>query len=596
MRRGRGPSSCAAALAIGAAALGGGSGVATPARAAVPVVVLDGRGFGHGVGMAQDGALWMGARGAGTGDILGHFYPGTGVASAGGEVRVAILDATSGFADVEFPAGGEVRDAPEGPQSAGFPLRVAPGGRVRLSVDAGGYHAQPGGADPAPAHADSARPGARLATGAAAGTRPSSTAAPTTATTTSVRVPKPAGGPAPTLVPPVAPEPTTATTRPARRGAGTTGTTTTTSTTTAGSGAAPPHDGAPGPDGAAVSSGRPLWAVTDRATVSVPARGRRYRGAVEALAGGGPGPDLRLLDVVDVEQYLRGMGEVLDPSWPAASLRAQAIASRTYALRAMASSGELCDDDHCQVYLGQQAEYPEMDRAVADTRGQVLEFGSGLASTVFSSNGGGISATTEEGFGTDSAGYPYLRAAPYETRDVDSWSVTVALSDVASRFGYPGTLTDVKVSRTGPSGRALLVDLVGSAGTQSVPALAWAAGLGLRSTLFTARLASSETAPSAPAPAALIQLPPDQLGTLGAAVAGPGGPGGPGPSLAPGTSEPAGILGAAPANPGLARSRALRARPAGTSRSRRGAALVALVALLAAALTTLGAARAGAGA
>jgi hypothetical protein len=27
-----------------------------PARAAVPVLVIDGKGFGHGVGMAQDGA------------------------------------------------------------------------------------------------------------------------------------------------------------------------------------------------------------------------------------------------------------------------------------------------------------------------------------------------------------------------------------------------------------------------------------------------------------------------------------------------------------------------------------------------------------
>src|SRR3954470_2719131 len=46
------------------------------ARAAtVPVLVIDGKGWGHGVGMAQDGAYWMGVGGASSNQILGHFYP-----------------------------------------------------------------------------------------------------------------------------------------------------------------------------------------------------------------------------------------------------------------------------------------------------------------------------------------------------------------------------------------------------------------------------------------------------------------------------------------------------------------------------------------
>ena len=61
------------------------------AHAAVPVLVVDGKGWGHGVGMAQDGAYWMGEAGSRTNDILGHFYPGTGLGRAGGTVRVAVL-------------------------------------------------------------------------------------------------------------------------------------------------------------------------------------------------------------------------------------------------------------------------------------------------------------------------------------------------------------------------------------------------------------------------------------------------------------------------------------------------------------------------
>ena len=93
-----------------------------PAHAAVPVLVLDGSGFGHGVGLAQDGAYWMGRAGTDTTGILGHFYPGTRLGKASGPVRVALATSPSGQVLLVFPGGGEVRDAATGPQTAGFPL------------------------------------------------------------------------------------------------------------------------------------------------------------------------------------------------------------------------------------------------------------------------------------------------------------------------------------------------------------------------------------------------------------------------------------------------------------------------------------------
>src|SRR5204863_1998782 len=101
-----------------------------------------------------------------------------------------------------------------------------------------------------------------------------------------------------------------------------------------------------------------------------------------------------------------------------ASLRSQAIAARTYALRAMAAAGEICADQRCQVYLGAKLEYPEMNKAVADTAGQVLTYQGKLAATVYSANAGGTSASLAEGFGpraAPDASYPYLRSAPYRT-------------------------------------------------------------------------------------------------------------------------------------------------------------------------------------
>jgi SpoIID/LytB domain protein len=187
----------------------------------------------------------------------------------------------------------------------------------------------------------------------------------------------------------------------------------------------------------------------------------------------------------------------------------------------MAASGELCDTDRCQVYLGQQAEYGAMTKAVADTRGRVVVYGLGLASTVYSSNGGGVSATPEEGFGTSAKSYPYLRSVHYTTNDPGPWTVRVALGDIASRFRYKGEVTGARVTRTGPSGRATEITLDGSSGTQIVEGMRFATGLGLRSTLFSFRVEQAATAPPPPPPADYLQAPPEQLPAAAATEAPP---------------------------------------------------------------------------
>ena len=118
----------------------------------------------------------------------------------------------------------------------------------------------------------------------------------------------------------------------------------------------------------------------------VDGRGRAYRGVVEATGGGA----LRLVNIVNVEDYLRGMAEV-PSTWPAAAVQAQTVAARTYALRAMQASGEICDDARCQVYVGRTAESAGQNAAVAATSGRVLTYGGQLAAAVYSADAGGVS-------------------------------------------------------------------------------------------------------------------------------------------------------------------------------------------------------------
>ncbi|MEX2293023.1 MAG: SpoIID/LytB domain-containing protein [Acidimicrobiales bacterium] len=435
------------------------------ARAAVPVLVLDGTGYGHGVGLSQWGAEYLARTGRTASEILATFYPGTSLGQATGTVRVTVGQPASPIATVSFPQGGEVRSPRQGAQAAGFPVRVRPGGKVRITFD-GSYRVE------ALVSGRSTQRATRYQQAPCA--LPLLCAPPTTprstTTTTPLEPEQPGGG------------------NPDPDGAG-------------------DGEGGAAPGASTASSSKPVWALPAEAgLIGIDERGRSYRGIVEATGGA----DLRLVNELGIEDYLRGMAEV-PGTWPPAAVEAQTIAARTYALRAMQAGGELCDDARCQVYAGQTAESPGEDAAVLSTAGTVLSFRGALASAVYSADAGGVSATTAEGFGTPDGVYPYLTTVRYETDNPLPWHLDVALRDVGLRLGYRGTLTAVRVGSTGPSGRALDLVLTGSSGDLHVDGRTFARSLGLRSTRFTATLGTADGAPPPPPPGdeALQELPED---------------------------------------------------------------------------------------
>ena len=440
---------------------------AAPAAASVPVLVLDGTGYGHGVGLSQWGASYLARTGASTEQILATFYPGASLGEADGPIRVGVHRPATSTTTLTFPQGGEVRSPLEGDQAPGFPLRVGPGGRVRVTFD-GSYRVDAlvsGQASAATPYQDECLWGLLCPT--------TTTTPPPTTTTTAP----------PTTAPPA------------------------------------PDSTAPAPPPAAAASATPVFAVPAPGGVTtVDDRGRSYRGVLEATDGGA----LRLVNHVGVEDYLRGMAEV-PGSWPPAAVQAQTIAARTYALRAMQASGELCDDARCQVYVGQTAESPGQDAAVAATTRRVLVFRGALAAAVYSADAGGVSATTLEGFGTPDGVYPYLTTVRYQTDNPLPWSLKVGLGHLAARLGYPGTVTGARIGSAGPSGRALTMILEGSAGEVGVDGLTFARSLGLRSTRFTAAISTADGAPPPPPPAeeAIQVLPDDAASAARAPVARP---------------------------------------------------------------------------
>jgi stage II sporulation protein D len=85
---------------------------------------------------------------------------------------------------------------------------------------------------------------------------------------------------------------------------------------------------------------------------------RGYQGTIAGVRSG----DTTLLTVntVGIDAYVAGvLGREMPASWPAAALRVQAVAARTYAAfertsRPMSATYDLCDTTQCQVYGGRR--------------------------------------------------------------------------------------------------------------------------------------------------------------------------------------------------------------------------------------------------
>ena len=463
------------------------------------VVVIEGRGFGHGVGMAQDGAYWLGRSGRSAAEILRVFYPGTTTSSRSGTVRVPLLSA--GSVTIGFPAGGTFDGRPI---AIGSTALVSPAGTgliARVTTNAiAPVPTEPGAVTTKPKKVQKvqklqkvqkvqkllSQPFERLRVETNA-LDDTTTLPPNSVAQTTGPLMPPQNAAPPLALDPEQPSTTTSTEV----------VSTVLDATPVGDGgdAAPSGSGVPATTrdtSTATAPAQPLFLATATGGGVLAIGTRRFRGVLEIRPQGG----VRVVNELDVEQYLRGMGEIRTPDWPSATLQSQAIAARTFALRAMAATGEVCPTQRCQVYLGAQAEYPQMDAAVAATRGKVLTYNGSLAATFYSASGGGTIATPEEAFGSAGANLPYLVAGVYPTGDVLAWTRRYSMSDAARRLGYPGAIRALTITATGQSGRATQVTLDGDAGTVTKTGISFTAAFGLRSNAYTISLQQGIVSPT----------------------------------------------------------------------------------------------------
>ncbi|MFL0269059.1 cell wall-binding repeat-containing protein [Candidatus Clostridium radicumherbarum] len=116
-----------------------------------------------------------------------------------------------------------------------------------------------------------------------------------------------------------------------------------------------------------------------------------------------------------MEDYVKGVVPYEEgDTFPSEALKAQAIASRTWAIK---NSGKyisqgfnVSDDTNSQVYNGYSPSSTKSNQAVTDTNGKVLTYNGGIIDALYSSSNGGWTEPY--------TGYPYLPSQTQDTYDV----------------------------------------------------------------------------------------------------------------------------------------------------------------------------------
>lgn len=181
---------------------------------------------------------------------------------------------------------------------------------------------------------------------------------------------------------------------------------------------------------------------------------KRYKsGAVDGVA---------LTNVIDIDDYVTGvLPSEIGVSWPLEVQKAFAVTVRTFTISMMGRHKsqygfDMCNDTHCQKYVGIKRATDLTRQAVSESAGMILTYNGKPARTYYSAVAGGVTVSGFEAWGgTD---HPYLKAVVtpwenYEGHANGSWVAEVTpkqLLDALVSKGYTslrGEIADVKINK-----------------------------------------------------------------------------------------------------------------------------------------------------
>ncbi|MDF2819789.1 MAG: uncharacterized protein K0R15_230 [Clostridiales bacterium] len=205
---------------------------------------------------------------------------------------------------------------------------------------------------------------------------------------------------------------------------------------------------------------------------------RSYRGRIEI--GRYRENGITAINEINMDEYLYGVvpSEII-ASWPMESLKAQAVAARTYASYYLTvvdkypnKAYDICDTTASQAYKGYKGENAYTTEAVKVTSGEMVYYNDKVIATYFSAASGG---STESIQNVWSSNAPYYKSVPdiYETEPSrQPWLITLTASKIKticeSKGIYIGDITDLVVGAYTDAGRAMSVEIIGTQGTHTL--------------------------------------------------------------------------------------------------------------------------------
>ena len=200
-------------------------------------------------------------------------------------------------------------------------------------------------------------------------------------------------------------------------------------------------------------------------------RKKKVRGSILLLA---KERSLMVINIVDIEKYLWGVVPSESyPSWPLETLKAQAVASRTYAfyqiLHRKNWDYDLVDNEGDQAYKGVERETPRTTRAVQETEGLVLVEKNRPILAMYTANSGGYTADAGCIFQLYKS-YLIAHPDPFSLKGkMAYWEKTFSKKEIENSLRRIGLnikgLQDIIPVEKGPSGRIVKVKIIARQGT-----------------------------------------------------------------------------------------------------------------------------------
>jgi len=177
---------------------------------------------------------------------------------------------------------------------------------------------------------------------------------------------------------------------------------------------------------------------------------------------------MTVISFLSLENYIYGViNAELGNANPSEALKAQAVAARSFGAmnigKHSADGFDLCATTHCQVYKGYSGEYASTNKAVDDTRDEMIYSEGKLVNAFYYKNSGGYTQNAEDVW---SYSQPYLKSVKDEYSPNYSWNASLSFDMIKQKLesaGYdPGEIQSVMIKNRNTTGNVSELLIAGS--------------------------------------------------------------------------------------------------------------------------------------